>query len=150
MNQRETHEPKDRLWRAIFDAIPHPAFIVDEDVRIQNFNVEAEKLLGAAPKSSLWQRGGEALHCIYAGELGCGKSAACKRCVIRHSIKNAFNGLDTRRKYHEVELRGSRGRTPVILFVTVRRLPDTKIPQAILILENLKETVRLYKQHHGM
>jgi PAS domain-containing protein len=149
-NHFETSETSDRLWRVIFDAIPHPAFIMDEDIRVRNFNVEAEKLLGATPKSALWQRGGEALHCIYAGKLGCGKSPACRRCAIRTSVKGAFSGLTTRRKYFEAELRSNRGRTLVSMFVSVQLLPDTQIPQVLVILENLKETLRLYKQHHGL
>jgi PAS domain-containing protein len=136
--------------RAIFDAIPHPALIVDEDMRVQNFNREAEKMLGATPKSALWRRGGEALHCIYAGQWGCGKSPACQHCIIRTSVKNAFNGLNTRRKYLELTLQGSRGSTSVSMFITAHLLPETEFPQVLLILENLKETLRLYKQHHGL
>jgi PAS domain-containing protein len=150
MHHLKTIEASDQLWRTIFDAIPHPAFIMDEDMRVRNFNVEAEKLLGANPKSALWQRGGEALHCIYAGQLGCGKSPACQHCAIRTCVKDAFSGLTTRRKYFEAELRSNRGRTPVSMFVSVQLLPDTQIPQVLIILENLKETLRLYKQHHGL
>jgi PAS domain-containing protein len=146
----EAVETSGRLWRTVFDAIPHPAFIMDEDTRVRNFNVEAEKLLGTNPKSALWQRGGEALHCIYADQLGCGKSPACRHCVIRTSVRDAFSGLTTRRKYFEAELRSNRGHTRVSMFVSVQLLPDTQIPQVLVILENLKETLRLYKQHHGL
>jgi PAS domain-containing protein len=150
MNHHENIKAESHLWRAIFDALPHPAFILDEGMRVRNFNVEAEKLLGATPKSALWQRGGEALRCINVGELGCGKSPACQSCVIRSSVNNAFTGLDTRRKYFEAQLRGSRGRMAVSMFITVHRLPEIKLPQVLLILENVKETLRLYKQHHSL
>lgn len=150
MHHLEIIKTSDRLWRTIFDAIPHPAFIMDEDMRVRNFNLEAEKLLGSAPRSALWQRGGEALHCIYAGKLGCGKSPACKQCSIRTSVKNAFSGLNTHRKYFEAELRSNRKRTPVSMFVSVQLIPDTQVPQVLVILENLKETLQIYKQHQGL
>ena len=150
MTFEETSGSAERFWRAFFDALPLPAFIVDEDVRILDFNSEAAKLLGPAPKSSLWRRGGEVLHCVYAERLGCGQSKPCQNCIIRNSVKAATEGLDTRRKFYQAELRGSRGAVSVNLFVTARRLPDTRTPQALLILENVKETVRLYHQQLGL
>ena len=149
MNFRETNKQKAQYWRAIFDALPLPAFIVDEDLRVLDFNAEAEKLLGAAPKSALRRRGGEVLHCVYAESVGCGKSKPCKSCIIRNSVKDAIGGLDTRRKYHQAELRGSRSSVPISLLVTASRLPDTATPQALIILENVAETVRLYNQHRS-
>ena len=150
MGSWEPNPPPGQCWQVILDALPQPAFIVDDDVRILNFNTEAEKLLGTAPKSSLWRRGGEVLHCIHAGRLGCGQSKPCKNCLIRNSVKDAIGGLDTRRKFFRAELRGVRGSAKVNLFVTVRRLPGTEPPQALLILENVGETVRLYEQHRGL
>jgi PAS domain-containing protein len=147
MDSRETNKQKPQYWRAIFDALPLAAFIVDEDVRVLNFNAEAEKLLGSAPKSSLRRRGGEVLHCVYAETVGCGKSKPCQNCIIRNSVKDAIQGLDTHRKFYQAELRGSRGPVPISLLVTASRLPDTAPPQALLILENVAETVRLYNQH---
>jgi PAS domain-containing protein len=149
MNFRETNKQKAQYWRAIFDALPLPAFIVDEDLRVLDFNAEAEKLLGAAPKSALRRRGGEVLHCVYAESVGCGKSKPCKSCIIRNSVKAAIEGLDTRRKFYQAELRGSRGPVPISLLVTASRLPDTATPQALIILENVAETVRLYNQHRS-
>lgn len=144
-----TSEPGAKYWRAIFDALPQPSFIVDEDMRILDYNVAAEGLLGQAPRSALHRRGGEVLHCVYAEKLGCGKSKPCQDCIIRTSVQNAINGLGTRRKFYEAELRGSRGVVPVNLLVTAALLPDTSPPKALLVLENVAETVRLYKRHAG-
>lgn len=148
MQAENAQSPK--LWRVIFDALPLPAFIVDEDVRILSFNPEAEKVLGSAPNSALWRRGGEVLHCVYAEKQGCGKSKVCKNCVIRNSVKDAIGGLETHRKFFRAELVGSRGPVPVSLFVTAQPLPETPAPQALLILENVAETLRLYEQHRGV
>ncbi len=135
--------------RAIFDAFPLPAFIVDEDVRILDFNVAAEAFLGAAPRSALRRRGGEVLHCVCAGTAGCGKSKSCKSCLIRNSVRAALNGEDACRKFCHAELRGSRGPVPVNLLVTACLLPETKMPQVLLVLENVAETVRLCKRQPG-
>ena len=150
MNLHKTGAPAAQCWRGIFDALPLPAFIVDEDVRVLDFNAEAEKLLGVSPKSSLRRRGGEALHCVYAESVGCGKARPCKNCVIRNSVADAVRGLDTHRKFHRAGLCGSRGPVPVSLFVTASRLPDARPPQVLLVLENVAETVRLYNQHLGL
>jgi PAS domain-containing protein len=139
-----------QFWRSIFDALPLPAFVMDEDVRIMNFNTEAEKLLGHAPRSSLWRRGGEVLHCVYAEKTGCGKSKPCRQCLIRNSVKDAIGGLDTHRRFFQARLANNRGPVTVNLFVTARRLPETEPPQALLILENLGETLRLYEQYRGL
>ena len=149
MNFMETGNFPSNRWRVIFDALPLPAFIVDEDVRIMDFNTAAEKLLGFAPKSALRRRGGEVFHCVQAGKAGCGKSKPCKNCAIRNSVADAIKGLNTRRKFCQPELRDSRGVVPVSLFVTTSLLPETSPLQALLVLEDVAETVRIYNSHRS-
>ncbi len=146
MNNHENDESP-HFGRAVFNALPLPAFIVDDDVRILAYNAAAEKLLGVAPKSSLRRRGGEVLHCLCAGPLGCGQAKPCKNCIIRNSVKDAISGRNTRRKFYELSLRGSRGVTPVSLLVTANLLPESQPPQVLLILENMAETAQLYRRH---
>ncbi|MEI7808477.1 MAG: PAS domain-containing protein [Verrucomicrobiota bacterium] len=145
----ETGNFQTNRWRVIFDALPLPAFIVDEDVRILDFNPAAEKLLGFAPKSALRRRGGEVFHCVQVGKAGCGKSKSCKNCAIRNSVADAIKGLNTRRKFCQPELRDSRGVVLVSLFVTASLLPETSPPQALLVLEDVAETVRIYNAHRS-
>ena len=89
---------KRQYLRAIFDTIPLPTFIVDEDVRIQDYNAAAGFLLGPEPERALHHRGGEALHCIHAEANGCGQSEPCKACVIRNSVSAAIRGRVTHRE----------------------------------------------------
>ncbi len=142
MNCQEINEQKAQYSRAIFDAIPLPAFIVDEDVQILDFNAVAEPLLGAEPASALFRRGGEALHCIHAEKAGCGKAKVCRDCVIRSSVNYAMQGGATSRTLHKAELRGSKGVVPISLLVTASLLPYTETPQVLLILENITETIK--------
>ena len=55
---REKDEQKAQYLRAIFDAIPLPTFIVDSDVRIEDYNTAAEPFLGDEPAVTLHRRGG--------------------------------------------------------------------------------------------
>ena len=143
MNHAATDEFKAQYLRAVFDSIPHPAFIVDEDVRILDFNLAAEPFLGPEPASALHQRGGEALHCLHAGPQGCGKAAHCRDCIIRNSVRKALAGMGVSRELHRAELRTGEGVAPIELLVTTGLLPYTNTPCAMLILEDLSATLAL-------
>ena len=141
-----TGPTKPEKWdylRAIFDAIPLPTFIVDEDVRIQDYNAAGAQLLGPEPRLALLHRGGDALHCIHSEANGCGHSEPCQDCVIRNSVNGLFAGGGTHRLTHKAELR-SGGNTLVIdLLVTATRFPDPEARRALLILEDVSELLSL-------
>lgn len=125
--------------RTVFDTVPVPTFIVDDDVRIQDFNTAAGHLLGPEPQRALRRHGGDALHCINSEANGCGRSAPCKDCVIRNSVTNAVTGGTTHRQMHRAEWR-SGGKTVVIdLLVTASPLPGPEPRNALLILEDISE-----------
>lgn len=135
--QDETRdEQRAQYLRAIFDAFPVAAFVVDNDVRIQDFNTTAEQLLGPEPAMALHRRGGEALHCIHAETNGCGKAEFCCDCIIRNGVNRAFATQETHRERHHAKLRTKKGVTAIDLLVTVSLLPYTEEPRALLILEN--------------
>ena len=146
MWSQENQEQKAQYWRSIFDTIPLPAFIVDAEVRIEDFNTAAEQLLSPEPALALQRRGGEAFHCINAEHNGCGKAEPCEDCAIRNSIRRAITGRTTHRKLHQVRLREG-GRVHAIdLLVTASLLPYTDPPRALLLLENLTEVVKLRRR----
>lgn len=135
----ERDEQRTQYLRAIFDAFPVPAFIVDDDVKIHDFNTAAEALLGPEPAMSLYRRGGEVLHCIHAEKEGCGKAEFCRDCVIRNGVSKAFSTQATHRELHQAELRTEKGVAAIELLVTVSLLPYTEEPRALLILEDATE-----------
>src|ERR1051325_2462394 len=98
MSIQEKQEQKAQYLRAIFDTIPLPTFIVDADVRIQDFNTAAEQFLGPEPAAALYRRGGEALHCIHSEVSGCGKAEVCRDCIIRNGVSKAMTGRSTCRE----------------------------------------------------
>ena len=128
--------------RTVFDTMPLPAFIVDEDVRIHDFNSAAVEFLGPNPALALYRRGGEAFHCIHAGVNNCGGAEACKDCVIRNSVIKAMSGKATCREIHKAELRTRHGTTNIDLLITTSLLPYTDTPQALVILEDVSGTIR--------
>lgn len=144
MRDREKLERRIQYSRAIFDAIPVPTLIVDEDVRICDFNTAAEALLGSSPASGLHQRGGEVLGCLHAEASGCGKGEQCKDCVVRNGVRKALAGGAVYRERHLATLRRTGRHLNLDLLVTATLLPYTEFPQALLVLENLTE---LFQQH---
>lgn len=145
MSRQVRDEHKAQYLRAVFDAIPHPTFIVDDDVQILDFNTAAEQFLGTEPASTLHRRGGEAFHCIHAQSDGCGKAESCKDCIIRNSVNKAMTGTATCRELHKARLRSGRGTVSIDLLVTASLLPYTDTPQALLVLEDMTSIIKAHR-----
>src|ERR1041385_2682965 len=129
--------------RTVFDAMPIPSFVVDEDIRILDFNKAASQLLGSEPELALHQRGGEALHCITSEAAGCGRGVHCKNCVIRNSVNRSIAGGATQRQIHRAQWRAN-GKTRMIdLLVTASPVPGPDAKTALLILEDVSELLTL-------
>jgi len=65
--------------RTIFEMVPIPILIVDQDMQILDCNPAASGFLGADRLQTHLRRGGEALRCIHSTEVpgGCGHAEAC-------------------------------------------------------------------------
>jgi len=132
-----------RYWRAVFDANPLPMFVVDEDVRIEDFNTAAAQLLGPESRRKLRFRGGDALHCIHAQVSGCGRGEFCRDCVIRNSVQRALQGGRTCRQTHKAELCNEDGIVGLDLLVSTTPLSAGENPRVLLILEDISELLAL-------
>jgi len=64
MTLRENSAPAD-MYRAVLDALPALVFVVDDDVRVEDYNAAASEFLGARGGTILKRRGGEVLNCIF-------------------------------------------------------------------------------------
>jgi len=131
--------------RAILDAIPHPVFVVDRDVRIRDLNAAARQLCEQEREAVLQQRGGEVLHCLHSKDVaeGCGKGPRCKDCVIRNSVTACLDGQKTNRARTRVEFVAGAERQPMDLLVTANPLLREGEMLALLLLEDLTELLRL-------
>jgi len=132
------------LLASAFDAMPSPVFIVDEDVRILEYNTAAAALLAADKSETLRMRGGEALHCIHHHEKeACGRAAACADCVVRNSVYKAFQGGRVVRNRQKMELIQEGKVIEVYVLVTSTPFVFEGRSYAILVLEDISELVTL-------
>jgi PAS domain-containing protein len=133
------------LLASAFDAMPSPVFIVDQDVRILEYNTAASALLAADKSETLRMRGGEALHCIHHHEEEevCGRAAACADCVVRNSVIKAFQGGKVVRSRQKMELLQEGKVIEVYVLVTSSPFVFEDRNYAILVLEDISELVTL-------
>jgi PAS domain-containing protein len=133
------------LLKTIFDAFPALALAVDEDVGIVEYNTAVATLLGSDRKTIIRHRGGEALHCLHAGDVpdGCGRGPSCQNCIIRDSVREAFRGNAVVRRRAKLEL--VRDGETVELYALITASPFTYDARklALLIIEDINEIVEL-------
>ncbi|MBI5848040.1 MAG: hypothetical protein HZB31_08855 [Nitrospirae bacterium] len=131
----------------LFNAIPSPVFVVDDDVRILYLNSAAEGLMpiDGGRESVYHKRGGDALHCIHAAETpgGCGHAAACTDCVIRNSVKEALHGNKVYRKKTMMSLSTEQGVKDVHVLVTASPFLFENKNVSLLIIEDISELLHL-------
>jgi hypothetical protein len=134
------------LLIAVFDALPSLVFVVDQDVRIQEYNAAASELMMVDRDTVLQRRAGEILHCIHANEVpeGCGKSQTCGRCMIRNSVKKAFLGNRVVRRRSRIELIQNGNKIDIYAYITVSPFSFQGDPHALLVIEDISEIGELY------
>ncbi len=132
--------------RALLDAIPGFAFLMDDDVNVLDLNAAAGSILRGDRSRILRRRGGDILHCVHSHDApgGCGRGPFCKRCVLRRSVTRAVTGCRCVRKRVRMQLEGAR-RKPRELYILVSaapvRLHGRK--RALVILEDIAALIRL-------
>jgi PAS domain-containing protein len=131
--------------RVAFDAMPSPAFVVDNDVRILDANRAALPFVGEKPALVFHKRGGDVLKCIQAVKAagGCGTAEACKQCVIRNSVGKAASGQEIVRASAEVNLVADDEVLPLHLLITATPIPRRGSTLVLLILEDITELTEL-------
>jgi hypothetical protein len=140
-------EPEEAVcpaFRALLEAIPSPAFIVDDDVRLLLWNASGAELAEAG--TQLYKRrGGEALNCINADNPfgGCGHSEACQECVVRGAVGDAFRRTLLGQRRTRVEVRRGEKVIELYLRVTASPISVNGRMRVLLILEDISELIRL-------
>ena len=140
----DEHAAPDRYYKTLLDAIPIPIFVVDEDVRILDYNSAASALLVDSRSIVLRKRSGEGLHCIHSMDSpgGCGHGPHCSTCVIRNSVNESLNGKRVFRQKSIVELIVAETVNRMDMLVTATPIPDQP-GRALLILEDVSELNKL-------
>ena len=141
------------LLEAIVNAMPHPVFVVDKDVRIVFCNPAAQRYLGATPERILHRKGGNALHCVNASltDGGCGTALPCSTCVVRGSVEQSIDASRTiRRAYKMQVMSGPNAPSDVHILVSTApiAIPASsaeaqEVRLAVLMFEDIGELVAL-------
>lgn len=131
--------------RVILNAMPCPVFVVEEEVRILDFNTAAGKLLNEQRERVLQRRIGEILHCLHAteGPEGCGLTPACAQCPIRMSVNCALGGEAPLRQTAKLDVLQDGQVVEALFLVTVAPFVFENIKLALLILEDVREMALL-------
>lgn len=127
------------LHRVLFDAMPLPVFVVDEDVNILEHNAAAARLLDQKIPPGKNQRGGDVLRCLHAMETpeGCGGAPACADCELRSAVRSAFQGKAVKRHWADMELLQQGRPTKVSLRVSCQPFTYEKNSLVLLVLEGV-------------
>ena len=139
MNRLPVEFLEQGFHRVLFDTMPLPVFVVDEDVCIFDYNAAAAKLLGKGKRLILRHRGGEVLDCIHAAETpgGCGRAPSCRDCVVRKSVRAATRGRRVIRQRVQMELVRKGKTIPVDLQVSCQPFTYGQSSFILLVLEGL-------------
>ncbi len=139
------HDNRSDFLRALLNAIPSPILVVDQDVRILDYNQAAAELVGEEPTVVLSKRGGDALHCINALEApgGCGTGPACGGCTIRNSVRQAYEGKRVCRVAKRMQRSVNGQTTEVNLAVTTAPIDYGGESLVLLVLEDVTELMSL-------
>jgi len=127
------------LHRVLFDAMPLPVFVVDNDVNILEYNAAAARLLVEGWQTRKRRRGGDVLQCLHATESpgGCGCSPACSSCGLREAVNTAFHGQPVTRQWAAMELNQKGKPAKVNLRVSCQPFTYRKSALVLLVLEGL-------------
>jgi hypothetical protein len=132
------------LLGLLFEALPVPLFVVDEDVRILASNGAARALAGTGgTAAALRTRGGEALHCINSINAfgGCGHAEACRTCVVRGAVTTSARAGAVVRKPQRMRLAGAGGEKDMFVLVTTAPLRGEGPARVVLLLQEIGELV---------
>ena len=132
--------PNTDLIANVFDALPLPAFVVDHDFNVVDFNLAGARLLDRVPFAVLRLRGGEHLQCVHSTETADGAATrACEECTVRNFTREAFAQAKACRNTGRLRLTREGKAIDVDFVMTVAPIPDESEPLALLILDDAAE-----------
>ena len=123
----------------LFNAMPMPVFVVDEDVRILECNAATVRLFGPDKQAIIMRRGGEILHCVHAKEVpeGCGRVPACPDCPVRNAVQAAAQGRPVTRQKAQMKLVAGGKTTRTNLQISCSPFVYEQSKFILLVLEGL-------------
>lgn len=134
----------DARYRALLNALPVWAFVVDAEVRVRDLN-DAAAAVFARDATVLDRREGEVLHCLHALDApgGCGQGPFCPQCVIRNAVRESLRGGQVGRRRAKVTLVSAGLKRNYDLLVSASPMTWGAEPLSLLILEDVSELTTL-------
>lgn len=124
----------------VFDALPLPAFIVDRDFNIIDFNLAGARLLDRVPGAVLRMRGCDRLQCTHSIETAEGAFAqACGDCIVKNFVREVFAEATASRSTKRLRLTSDGRVSDVDFLITVAPVVEDTEPLALLLLDNAEE-----------
>ena len=133
----------DDFLNAILDKIPFPTFLMDDDVRIHEYNLAGILLFDIELSRVNRVRCGDAFRCVYSMPDGCGESEACKKCVIRNSVRKSYGGSKVVREKTEIQLVRYNKIKEIQMLVTTEPLKYNDRLYVMVIFEDIIERKKL-------
>jgi hypothetical protein len=138
---------KTDLIKEVFDVIPSLIFVVDNNIRIHEYNAAAAEFMSGTRESILQRRGGDVLSCLHSIGMkeGCGKGAPCCNCVIRNSISEAFLGNRVIRRRSKIEIirKGEKAEIYALISASPFRFKEKLL--VLLVIEDISEIAELQR-----
>jgi PAS domain-containing protein len=132
--------PNTDLIANVFDALPLPAFVVDHDFNIVDFNLAGARLLDRVPFAVLRLRGGEQVQCIHSAEAADGAATqACEECIVKNFVREVFAQAQASRNTGRLRLTRDGKAADVDFLITVAPIPDESEPLALVLLDDAGE-----------
>jgi PAS domain-containing protein len=129
--------PNTDLIANVFDALPLPAFVVDRDFNIVDFNLAGAGLLDRVPFALLRLRGAEQLQCIHSIEAEDGEATEpCPECIANNFVRAVFGEAQARRSTRRLRLSNAGKPEDTDFLITIAPIPDESEPLALLLLDD--------------
>lgn len=127
------------MHRVVFDAMPLPVFVVDQNINVLECNAAATRLFKPGKRTRKQQKAGDILHCLHTTESlkGCGGASACSDCGLREAVRAASKGGSVTRRQAEMELIQKGRPSKVHLLITCQPFTYGKSSFVLLVLEGL-------------
>jgi PAS domain-containing protein len=119
----------------IFEAIPSPVFILDQDLCILDFNEAAVRMADPVVFETLRAGVGEFPGC--ANVERCGTFGACRGCEIRSAAAEALRGGNVRRRAMRMRAQRDGQLAEAEYLITAVPFQDGLQPLVLMMLEDL-------------
>ena len=139
-NSSSLREDKlDHLSRKLIDTIPAVVLVVDQSLRVQEYNRAAAQHIESSRSAILQRRIGSVLDCVNEKEApdGCSSSPKCEECLLRLAVEKAFQSWTTRLSPACIEIirNGQRTEVPTEVTASPFRLGERNL--VLLIIEGI-------------